>query len=63
MHTADMFLINFKNEKIAHVKQAQSHCAKSESVKEKKIKLIVKISEFRIIDDMMMQIKSLDSKS
>lgn len=45
------------------IRKTSAHYAKSESVTEKKlIKLIEKISEFRIIDDMMIQIKSLDSK-
>lgn len=43
--------------KQAHITQ------KLNPYKNKKIKLTVKISEFRIIKDMMMQIKNLDSKS
>lgn len=43
--------------KQAHFTQNLNPC------KNKKIKLTVKISEFRIIEDMMMQIKNLDSKS
>lgn len=45
-----------------YVKQAYI-TQKLNPYKNKKIKLTVKISEFRIIEDMMMQIKNLDSKS
>lgn len=45
-----------------YVKQAHN-TQKLNPYKNKKIKLTVKISEFRIIEDMMMQIKNLDSKS
>lgn len=45
-----------------YVKQAHI-TQKLNPFKNKKIKLTVKISEFRIIEDMMMQIKNLDFKS